>query len=180
MLADRPAWSYASCLRQSLTWRVSLPTCNRLPTLLSSVFRALQPGIFQEYGTKEVVPGWDKIKPGLTQAELTNPMRSVPEFKQVYEPLVRGGVQDVHGLNVGPKGQLIDYQYQLPKDSTGMSWTAGMAGSGPKITPQSQGLLGNINMPHKLPTQAYGVAQNMTQGQRDQGAGSGANPASLP
>ena len=119
-------------------------------------------GIFQEYGTKEVVPGWDKIKPTLSRGQLTNPMSASPEFKKVYEPLVRGGVQDVHGLNVGPKGQLIDYQYQLPRDESGIGWTAGMASYGPKITPHSQGLLGHITLPHKLPTQAYGTAQNMT------------------
>jgi hypothetical protein len=94
-------------------------------------------GIFQEYGTKPVIPGWDPNNASYMAAASAAPSSSpllpssaiaagtssevsgiaskhMPVPHKIYEPMHRAGVRDIRPPNLGPNGQLIDYQYKLP------------------------------------------------------------------
>jgi superfamily II DNA or RNA helicase len=93
-------------------------------------------GVFQEFGDKPVVPGWiTTFAPGLpaitdkgfddTFIDLTTGMpypwarrealenEAVQRARKVYQPLLNFGVKDIRPDNLGPGGQLIDYQLPL-------------------------------------------------------------------
>jgi hypothetical protein len=85
-------------------------------------------GIWQQFGNKDVVPGWrgnapkqgpelwhSTYDPVLKNWAVTDAERkAVGSARDVFQPLRDAGVADIRPPNLGPGGQLIDYQLKLP------------------------------------------------------------------
>jgi hypothetical protein len=103
----------------------SLERENRLSRLASGRIEQMQPGVvakhiptdgrkgvFQEYGTKQVVPGWTP-EASRQGKYFQGHIQSHADASRFYENLVSKGVNDIRPSNLGPGGQLIDYQLRV-------------------------------------------------------------------
>lgn len=85
-------------------------------------------GIWQQFGNKDVVPGWRgqgpaqgpdlwhfTFDPGRKNWAVSDVERkAVESARDVFQALRDAGVDDIRPPNLGPGGQLIDYQFKLP------------------------------------------------------------------